>query len=569
MGINMQSKIIIKSKLVFWILVCLFFPTALLAQTAKEAELHVSNGKVLLEQKKYQQAMAELSPVFNNDQKSKSAPEALYFYSVAALNAKKLKEADTRISQLIQQYPTWTNLDEARFISANIAFEQNDYAEALNTLRAIKSSNMADDVAAMKQNYLARIYNKAQLSSLVEQNPDDKEVAVTYADRLMGGWYDEKDKATLDRIVSRFKLDKKKYKPQEAASKKGEYNVAVLLPFQLDETSEQTLRKNKFAMDLYAGMQLAKDSLAKQNIIVNLYTYDAPADTNKVKAVLGLPELATMDLVIGPVYKSASKIITRFAQQNQIIAINPLSDDGALIKNNPYLYLFNASIATQARKSADFAYDNFPQKTAVVVYSNSPDYITFAQAYKTEFEKRGGKVTTMKPVSPTSSGAGVYSGIDFSTLGHLMVASNNVSVAYTTMSMLERQNKKLPVITYASWLEMSQFSIKQLDEQEIYFLHPHFVDTSSETVKSFKKDYVSRFNIPPFENVYTGFDLIYYFGNILARHGAKFNTSLPSEGAISGVFYQGIGYGAQHDNQYVPLLKLDNLQLTVVNPVFK
>ena len=569
MGIIMQLNLYKNGRLFIGVLYFLILPATLRAQASREAELHVANGKALLDQKKYLPAMAELSSVFNDDEKNKSIPEALYLYSVAALNAKKFPEAQQRITQLIQKYPNWKNLEEAKYLSATIAFEQQNYEQALASLRDVNSSSFAADKAAMKQLYLSRIYNKALFNNLVQQNPEDREVAVAYADKLISGWYNENDKATLEKIVSQFKLDPKKYRPQAVASKKTEYNVAVLLPFQLASTNKETLRKNQLAMNLYAGMQLAKESLASQNIVLNLFAYDAPADTNKVKAILTLPELAKMDLIVGPVYKSANKIISRFAQQNQIIAINPLSDDAALIKNNPYLYLFNASISTQARKSASFAYDNFPLKTAVVVYSNSPDYITFAMAYKTEFERRGGKVVAMKPVSPTSSGGGVYSGVNFSTLGHLMVASNNVSVAYNTISTLEGLNKKLPVITYASWLEMSQFSINQLDDQEIYFLNPRFVDTSSESVREFKQNFISRFNIPPFENVYTGYDLLYYFGNILARHGSKFNTSLQTEGPISGVFYQGIGFGAQHDNQYVPLLKLDNLQLTVVNPVFK
>ena len=569
MGIIMQLNLYKNGRLFIGVLFFLILPASLLAQSSKEVELHVANGKALLDQKKYGPAMAELSLVFTADEKNKSIPEALYLYSVAALNAKKFPEAQQRITQLIQKYPNWNNLEEAKYVSATITFEQQNYEQALTSLRDVNSPSFTTDKAAMKQFYLSRIYNKALLNNLVQQNPEDREVAVAYADKLISGWYNETDKATLEKIVSQFKLDPKKYRPQAVASKKNEYNVAVLLPFQLASTNKETLRKNQLAMNLYAGMQLAKESLASQNIVLNLFAYDAPADTNKVKAILNLPELAKMDLIVGPVYKSANKIISRFAQQNQIIAINPLSDDASLLKNNPYLYLFNASISTQARKSASFAYDNFPLKTAVVVYSNSPDYITFAMAYKTEFEKRGGKVTAMKPVSPTSSGGGVYSGVNFSTLGHLVVASNNVSVAYNTISTLEGLNKKLPVITYSSWLEMSQFSITQLDEQEIYFLDTRFVDTSSETVREFKRNYISRFNIPPFENVYTGYDLLYYFGNILARHGSKFNTSLHTEGPISGVFHQGIGYGAQHDNQYVPLLKLDNLQLTVVNPVFK
>jgi ABC-type branched-subunit amino acid transport system substrate-binding protein len=554
--------------LLTWLLL-LFLPAAALAQTSKELDTRLDNARLLLDQAKYDLALAELTPVLNATTNYKGKPQALYLYSVAALKAQKVAEAQSRVAALLQQYPDWPSRAEAQYLAANIALEQKDYVQALTMLGQISDPGFEADKSAMKQTYLTRINDKALLQALVQQFPEDRDLALVYADKLMAGWYTEKDKATLDGIVNRFNLDRKKFTARQAGQKKGHYNVAVLLPFPLGETSEQALLKNQRFTDLYAGIALAKDSLAKQNIQLNLFTYEAPADTNKVKAVLNLPEMASMDLIIGPVYKSASKIISRFAHQHQIIAINPLSEDGTLVKDNPYLYLFRASIATQARKCAAFAFDNFPVKTAAVVYSNSEDHILFANTYKAEYEKRGGKVVLMKPVSPSSSAGGLYTGVDLATIGHLMVASNNTSVAYNTISNLERLSQKVPVIAYASWLEATQLSLKQLDDQEIYFLHPWYVDSSQESVRSFKKDFIARYQVPPSDFVHAGFDLMYYFGQILARHGSRFNTTLSSEGPISGAFLQGIGYGGEHDNQYVPLLKLDNLQLNVVNPVFK
>lgn len=547
----------------------LLLPATVLAQTGKELDTRLVNSRQLLDQGKYALAMAELNPVLQSTAKYRELPQALYLYAVAALKTQNLKEASDKVSTLLRQHPNWPQKEEAQFLAANIALEQKDYARGLGTLQEIKGDGFEADKAAMKQAYLSRINDKNLLAGLVRQFPDDRELALVFADKLMAGWYTASDKNTLEEIVSRFNLDKKKYAAKAVSLKKGKYNVAVLLPFPLEDMDEKNLRKNQLFTDLYTGILLARDSLAKQQIELNLFAYEAPADTNKVKAVLNLPEMASMDLIIGPVYKSASKIIARFANQHQIVAINPLSEDAALVKNNPYQYLFRASINTQARKAASYAYDSFPVKTALVVYSNSPDYIQFAQAYKAEFEKRGGKVLSMKPVSPSSSGGGLYANLDFSTLGHLVVASNNLSVAYTTISNLERQSKKVPLITYASWLEMPQLSLKQLDDQEVYFLHPWYVDSSQETVRAFKKDYVARFQVPPSEYVFAGFDLMYYFGNILARHGARFPAALQTEGPISGAFLQGIGYTGEHDNQFVPLLKLDNLQLNVVNPVFK
>jgi ABC-type branched-subunit amino acid transport system substrate-binding protein len=569
MGIAMLVKKQYVAGLLAGLLLLLVWPATLQAQTSKELETRIANGKLLLDQGKYALALAELGPAIQATINYKEKPQALYLYGVAALKVQKLQEANDRVAQLLQQHPDWPNRPEARFLEANIALEQKDYAKALAALRDITDPDFEADKSAMKLTYLSRINDKALLSGLVQQFPEDREVALVYADKLMAGWYTDKDKSTLEGIINRFQLDPNKFAARAASLKKVQYNIALLLPFPLGETDEKVLRKNQFITDLYTGIALAKDSLAKQNIVLNLYSYVAPADTNKVKALLNLPEMASMDLIIGPVYKSASKIISRFANQNQIIAINPLSEDISLVKNNPYLYLFRASITTQARKSAHFAFDNFPVKTAVLVYSNSVDYILFANTYKAEYEKRGGKVTQMKPISPTSSGGGIYADVDFSMVGHLVVASNNPSVAYNTLSNLERLPNKIPLITYSSWLEMPQLSLKQLDDQEVYFLYPWFVDSTQEPVKSFKKKFVARYHVPPSEYVHAGFDLMYYFGHILARHGSRFNTSLSSEGAISGTFLQGIGYAGEHDNQYVPLLKLDNLQLNVVNPVFK
>ncbi|MDB5264310.1 MAG: hypothetical protein JWQ14_3593 [Adhaeribacter sp.] len=555
--------------MLYW-LAFLFLPGTVLAQSAREYDTRLQNGRLLLDQQKYELAMAEFVPVVNAGKNYPNLPQALYFYSVAALNAKRIREAGGRIDQLLQQYPSWENLDEARYVGAAIAFEQQDFAKALALLQAVTTKNLEKDIAAMKQLYLPRITDKEVFTKLYNQYPDDAELAISYADKLAGGWYTDADKATLEKIVSTYKLDKKKYSGKALASaKKAQYNVAVLLPFGLNEARGQALRKNQFIMDLYAGMAMAKDSLARNNIHLNLFTYDAPADTNQVKKVLNLPEMTNMDLIIGPVYKSANKIISRFARQHQITSINPLSDDISLTKNNPYLYLYQPSIATQARKSAQFAFDTFGPKGAVIIYSNTEDGMEFARNYRLEFEKRGGKILLSKAVSPTSTASGLYNGLNFAEVGHLMIASNSMPVAVNTVSTLERLSTKIPVITFASWLDISQLNLTQLDLQEIYFLHPKFIDTSLPSVREFKKDYAARFNIPPSNYAYIGFDMLYYFGNIMARHGAHFNSMLATEGPVSGAFFQGIGYATERDNQYIPILKLDNLQLNVVNPVFK
>ena len=87
--------------------------------------------------------------------------------------------------------------------------------------------------------------------------------------------------------------------------------------------------------------------------------------------------------------------------------------------------------------------------------------------------------------------------------------------------------------------------------------------------------YTSKYNLPPSQYAYTGFEMLYYFGRMLQEYGPQFNQQLSTAGVQPGLIFTGIGYTnpnqrgqLQPDNQYVPITKLENLQLSVVNPVF-
>jgi ABC-type branched-subunit amino acid transport system substrate-binding protein len=69
-----------------------------------------------------------------------------------------------------------------------------------------------------------------------------------------------------------------------------------------------------------------------------------------------------MDLLIGPIYKSAAKMAARFANENNVTVINPLSQDADVAANSKNVLLFESSVATQARQAATYAYNNFSPK---------------------------------------------------------------------------------------------------------------------------------------------------------------------------------------------------------------
>ncbi len=544
---------------------------AALAQTP-EQETRYQNGRILLDQKKYELAMAELLPLANGGQNVARKPEASYLYAVAATKANKIPQANGMLQQLISAFPEWGNIEEAYYLIAKLAFDQKDYEKALTNLQVIESDFIKPDAQALERSYLYSLSDKNQFKNLVQQFPNDEMLAKTFADKLVAGWYAEEDKRMLEDLVKKFDLDKAVYNPDaiSANRKKNEYNVAVLLPFSLNADAA-TRRKNQFAADLFAGMKLAQDSLAKNNIKLNLFTYEAGTDTASVNQLFKLPELKTMDLVIGPVYKATAKQTSRFAQANQVNVLNPLSEDLEVVNGNPFFYLFESSVVTRAQRAADFAYDNFEIKTGGLIFENTKDDTLFARAYKKQYELRGGKIKFYKKVNTTKNPnvMAIYQNLDLKTLGHLMVVSDNLPAAVATTGQVESQNQKLPIIAKESWLELPQLSIQQLDALEIYFIYPKYADRSQPAVRSFRKKFRNAYAIPPSQYAFSGFEMLYQFGNLLNAYGTRFQTFLPQMTTVSGAVFQGMNYQNGRDNQFVPIVKLEEGQLQVINPVSK
>ncbi|WP_439883409.1 ABC transporter substrate-binding protein [Pontibacter sp. MBLB2868] len=545
------------------------------AQTQDPAVTY-NNGKVLLQQQRYDLAMRELLPLTNSLSESLYAPEASYLYALAALKSHKLKEAYDMLLSLENQHPKWGGLSDADYLLANVLFEQGEYERALSKLQELEGSEVSGDAESLKRYYLVQLNNRVAYEQLFQRFPNDKTLAQIYADKLLSGWYRPQDKRTLENIVARFNLDRSRYLSKDALSNKG-YKVALLLPFQLNQDMQQTARKSQFVTDMYAGMQLAQDSLQKQGVAINLFTYDTSADTMSVKRVLDMPELKQMDLVIGPIYKSTAKVAARFAAQNNINVINPLSQDIDMVQGNSNAFLFESSVATQARQAANYAYQNFSPKTAIILFENTKEDTTFAYYYRQQFQKLGGKVKNYKKINSaqTTATAATFNGLNLQDVGHMAVFSDRMTTAANATSLLQGKAPKLPLVTYDKWLDINQITLRQLDDLEVYFISPKYVNKQNPAYESFRRKYISKYNIPPSVYAYAGFEMLYYFGNQLQNYGPQFNQQLAESGIRPGILYPGVGYAdpgsrnqIRQDNQYVPITKLDNLQLSIVNPVY-
>ena len=186
------------------------------------------------------------------------------------------------------------------------------------------------------------------------------------------------DRILLDSLITEFDFNRADFIP--AAPKtyyRDIYSVSVLLPFMASTLDPSPApKRNQAVLDLYEGMKLAVDTLAKQGTKISLRAYDTERSVERIKTILKTDELKNTDLIIGPYFQEESKPIVEFSLANKINTFNPLHNNSELIGMNPFAFLYQPSLEVMGKKSGEFL-SHYAQRKIVWYFMAPPGVIQF------------------------------------------------------------------------------------------------------------------------------------------------------------------------------------------------
>jgi ABC-type branched-subunit amino acid transport system substrate-binding protein len=533
-------------------------------------------GKDLLKQARYNAAMEAFKPLTVEAEGNIYVQYSQYFYSFAAFKARKMDEANQMLMQLIFRSSDWGKIDDAYYLLGNVAFEQKKYRKAIQYLQG-RDKELKEDIEQMKIFYFAGISNIDTLINLQKDFPADILLAKALAKKLSSSIRSEKKQMLLEYLVQEFELEKEMLSSIRESVIKPSYNVAVLFPFMYADLNTSAASKpNQYVYDMYEGIRLAVDSLKKKGVKINLFAYDTGRDESKVAELLSLPELKSMDMIIGPIYPANYVIVNEFALKNQILVINPLSNNSQLIDNNDFVFLFQPSLRSFIVEASNYASDNFKKdeklKKVIIFYSPTSKDSLLAKNYRDSILARQFEIVDYEVISRENIGRiqqVLKDSIKLTTVSHIFVASTDQVVAANIVSSMEISGFKIPVITGAEWLQFTLLSYDQFERRDVHFLYPDFLDYNNRAVYDFRKAFLSRKNALPSNHAYQGYEMMILFGNALAKYGNLFNAGLQKEGFISGYIMQGFNYANGNSNSFVPIVRFNDSQLRVVNALLE
>ena len=366
--------------------------------------------------------------------------------------------------------------------------------------------------------------------------------------------------------------------------KKEEYNIAFFLPFRADEANAidvdkiikgdvQFSSKTSVALQFYEGALLAIDSLKRQHLNAKVFVYDIDdKDSLAVVNIIKKPELASMDLMIGPLYGSGFVPVANFAKEHSIAIVSPFTQVNKILFNNPYVSKVSPSVTLQVEQMAHFVVDTFKTQNIILVNNLNPKEASFFNAFKTtanaDLLKAG--LAASDSVKIAFGVGNTQSMLSTTRVNVVILPSNNQSYVTEFISQLNTFKDKYKIVLFGlqNWVNFDNLDFEYLNNLSLHLPSNTYIDYKNIATQNFIKAYRDIYKTEPETYVFQGYDITLSFISFLQKDGTGFLKNL-SENKYQGLSnnYQFAQFPADSgfENKFVYILKYQDYQLIKAN----
>lgn len=545
----------------YCLFILLLISHVLVAQQAtlseREYALKYKKAVQLYAAQQYFEAQSELTPLTNRKYSNSMVPYAHFYHALCTFKQNKFFETRIVLRQLFERFPDWDKIDEAYFLYASAALTDNYIDEGMQYLNRISGTALKTDIENMLYYHFSKVTDRTLLKQLNQKFPNNAIIAQLLVDNIQKSrTVSKEDLEISDRLTNKFNLGVNQAVSKKTNSKretKGVVNVAVLLPFRLNDfDASKSNRANQYIYDMYVGMKLAKSKLEAEQINVNLLTFDIDRDANLISTLVENNQFSQVDLLIGPLYPEANKIANYFAKSNDVVQLHPLSNNRQLITDGKNTFLAAPSFETQSAKGLEYMKSQTIGRTVAIYYGNTRKDSTFAYAYRDEAIKAGVEVITIKKFINAE---------DIDTrrrASHIFISGSEESFGGKVINALDKKKVTSPIIATSSAFDFDVSSLN-IFNRELLLIQLDYINRDKDEVKNFRSTYFNEQNSTPSYYSYWGYDMLLFYARMLNNGKNQLRSSLNAIEYTQGYTLDGFDYtNGANENQIVPIIKYQN-----------
>jgi len=321
--------------------------------------------------------------------------------------------------------------------------------------------------------------------------------------------------------------------------KRGSYNVSLLFPFDLEQNMMEDANNPKTKLGrmstYYAGVLLALEQLEKENISLNVTTYDAESGDFELK----LQECRNADLIIGPRDKGQLSTTAQYGKTNEIPVVSPWLSSTKVTKDNPYYIQLKPSLRKHMSRMVEHVKANYSDaqvfllgrdnrkdqsmmryvQNVAAAINRSNDARTFQEFYLEEDSLIRGEVA--------------YDSIFYEDRTSVFILPNwsfvdDEQFVYNAVRKMSGEKGLNDVVLYGMpiLLESNRIKFEHYANLNMKIVRTSFLDKESPSVKEFRQAYFNKYQGFPSEESYKGFDMMVFLGRSLHNYGKNFQYFL-------------------------------------------
>jgi len=312
----------------------------------------------------------------------------------------------------------------------------------------------------------------------------------------------------------------------------GDYRVAIMLPFELARMdSLERLGHGQVALEFYQGALIAIDSLRAIGANMDIQIFDTNKDATQIKQLLQKPELSSIDLFIGPLYKSELLALSDIASTRHAHVVCPVPQTGGILVNRPFMSKAHCDDATQIATLARFLVNRHSKDNVVMVnpikQTKEKFGSLFLSAYSVAHAKAGGN-PLKEVIGDVVTTAMIESKLVQGKNNMVYVASNELSYVISVVNKLKdlRANYEITLIGNEDWEYFTQIDNALKNQLNLHLTMSSFIDYNSQVVRDFLIKYRERYGTDPNKYGFLGYDVTMYYLYGMSRHGREFFRTL-------------------------------------------
>ena len=310
--------------------------------------------------------------------------------------------------------------------------------------------------------------------------------------------------------------------------------AAVVLPFMAGTSTN--MEEQVRMVEYYEGFLMAVDSLKKQGVSIDLYTYDTKGREATLNNILSKKEMKNMDIIFGPAKTQDIDVLATFADKNNIRLVVPFAPKVDEVFKNPHIYQVN----TPQSYLYSEVYEHFTRKfsDSNIIFLNAGngdrEKDEFIKGMKTELKNKG---ISYRDFTVTDNFYEITTVMD-TLRNNIFIPTSGKSTALVkilpqlTQIRRERPNYKMNLFGYPEWQTYTNDYLASFYEIDTYFYSSFYTNNLFPAAVHFTNSY-RRWYSKDMANIYPkygmlGYDTAYFFLKGLAKYGNKIEENLSS-----------------------------------------